>query len=157
MNPAVHLATLFVTLCLLQGCAEAPPAVSANQPDTVPHAAKEPRVSPYTVDVALNAPVTIPEAALHIALVDVADSRCPVGTQCLWAGQAAVTLQVGVIGAEDMQTIVIGTHAPAGMQLPGDTDYAAFRFSLLSLEPAKSAKATTELADYRATVQISAR
>jgi hypothetical protein len=157
MNSAVHRAMLLVTLCLLQACAEAPPVVGAAQADTVLYATKEPRVSPYTVDVSMKSPVTIPEAELHIALVDVADSRCPVGTQCLWAGHAAVTLQVGMIGAEDTQTLVIGTHAPAGMQLPGDADFAAFRFSLLSLEPARSAKATTELAAYRATVQISTR
>src|SRR5215207_9609664 len=63
----------------------------------------------YTVTVSQDRPATIAQEQLTLSLVEVKDSRCPVGTQCIWAGHAAVTLGVGKTGGP-VQPVVIGTE-----------------------------------------------
>jgi len=111
------------------------------------------QVAPYTVTVGVAALATIPEEGLTISVVAVKDDRCPVEVQCVWAGHAAVTLQVSKAGAAD--EIKIGTPAPASMKLPSEATYGSYRFSLLSLEPSKSLSKPAIQSAYRATVQVS--
>ena len=110
-------------------------------------------MAPYTVTVAVGAPATVPEEGLTIAVVAVKDDRCPVEVQCVWAGHAAVTLQVSKAGGS--AEITIGTPAPASMKLPSEATYGPYRFSLLSLEPGKSLSNPAPQSAYRATVQVS--
>jgi hypothetical protein len=48
------------------------------------------------LELVMQKPVTIPVGggSISLTLTDVKDSRCPSGTQCIWAGYAAVTVQL---------------------------------------------------------------
>ena len=107
----------------------------------------------YTVTVAVGAPASVAEEGLTISAVAVKDDRCPVEVQCIWAGHAGVTLQVSKGGSP--AEITIGTPAPASMKLPSEATYGSYRFSLVSLEPAKSLSKPAAQSAYRATVQVS--
>jgi hypothetical protein len=111
-------------------------------------------MAPQTVTLELGKPARIPESGLVIELVAVKDNRCPVEVRCIWAGHAEVTLQVSQAG-QPAKTVVIGTSAPAGMNLPYEAVYESCRFGLEALAPANSLAEPPAKADYRATVQIS--
>lgn len=110
-------------------------------------------MAPSTVTIELGRPARISEEGLLVELVAVKDDRCPVEVKCIWAGHAAVTLHVSKAGkaAED---IVVGTPAPASMNLPFEASYGPYRFTLVTLEPGNSLNPVAQSA-YRATVQVS--
>lgn len=144
-KPALRFALaapLLSLLSIMSACATDPKVPSPSQSSLS-----------YTITLAQGSRVVIAEEALTVELLAVKDSRCPSGVQCVWAGHAAVTVQVSKIGSPP-ETRVIGTRAPASMKLPHDSTYGAYRLSLLGLEPAKSASAPVALPLYRATVQI---
>lgn len=89
-----------------------------------------------------------------LELLSVRDSRCPTDVQCVWAGHAAVTVRASAPGWP-AQDLVIGTSAPAAMNLPGDVTYGRYRVRLVRLEPRPSTRALISPALYRATVQLS--
>lgn len=107
----------------------------------------------YTIIVAEGQPVELREESLKVELKAVKDGRCPSGVRCIWAGHAAVTLQVTKEGSPS-ETVIIGTEAPPAMKLPLEATYGDYRLSLVSLEPGKSIEAVA-LSVYRATIRIS--
>jgi hypothetical protein len=98
--------------------------------------------------------VSMPQAGLTLQLMRVTDSRCPKGVACIWAGHAAVTLRVMAPG-QPAATIVIGTAAPASMNLPFEATAASHRFTLLGLEPQNSQDGPVPVKQYRARVRVS--
>jgi hypothetical protein len=111
-------------------------------------------VKPFAVTVALGKPVLSPEEALTVELLAVKDDRCALEVQCVWSGHAEVTLRVSKLGS-DAKTLVLGTLAPAGMNLPPEATYGSYRFALLGLEPRNSLVRRVPQALYRARVQVS--
>ena len=111
-------------------------------------------MAPYTVTVELGKPAVIPEEALTIELLAVKDNRCAVEVKCVWAGHAEVTLQVCKPGTV-AKALVVGTLAPASMNLPFEATYGSYRFALLGLEPGNSLAKPVAQSAYRATVQVS--
>lgn len=76
------------------------------------------------------------------------DSRCPEGTQCIWAGNAKVKLVVNVNGGR-AETIELNTGS-------GNTAAIVNGYSieLVSLTPARKAGIPTGPRSYRARLQI---
>lgn len=69
-----------LTSCTLLACKKDQPEPSLNQ----------------AFEVQLNQPTSLATSggALSITLTDAQDSRCPLNAYCIWAGYAAVTLQL---------------------------------------------------------------
>ena len=111
--------------------------------------------APHSFTLGYGKKLTLPGGGLTVQFTQVKDSRCPKGVTCIWAGHAAVTLRVGQPG-HAAQAIVIGTAAPANMNLPHEANYASYRFSLLALEPDNSPDAPVPAKRYRARIQVSA-
>lgn len=93
----------------------------------LPPIALPPIPLPAIVELDFGMPVTL-GGQLRIELVDAKDSRCPKDARCIWAGHAAATLKVRQTGLAEA-AIVIGTEAPAGMNLPFAAVYAGYRFA----------------------------
>jgi len=125
IHPLVPAAILWPCLCLLPGCSGSAAPAEASAP-----------MSPasYTVTVSLDRPAIIAQEQLTLRLTDVKDSRCPAGTQCVWAGHAAVSLTVDKPGTPS-QSVVIGTEAPENMKLPGKATYGPYTLVLSRLDP----------------------
>jgi hypothetical protein len=98
--------------------------------------------------------LSVPKAGLTLQLMRVQDSRCPKGVACIWAGHAAVTLKVMAPG-QPAATIVIGTAAPASMNLPFEATAVSHRFTLVALEPQNSQDGPVPVKQYRARVRVS--
>lgn len=114
------------------------------------------QVSPpaHTLVLARGQQATIADASLSVELVEINDSRCPANVTCIWAGHAAVTLQVGRPGSP-AERVVIGTEAPDSMGLPGDAGYAGYSFHLLELERGNADGSTPSVPAQRATIKVS--
>ena len=118
------------------------PAASASAP------------APHSFWLRYGEKLTLPDRALTVQFMRVKDSRCPKDVTCIWAGHAAVTLKVAAPRAA-ATSIVIGTAAPAGMNLPFEASVGPYRFSLLGLEPDNSQAAPVASKQYRARIQVS--
>lgn len=138
----VLAAVLLSLLGIVSACAADP---GANSP--------KPGSPSYTIALTQGNKVLIPEESLSVELVAVKDGRCPQGAQCIWAGHAAVTIQVAKAGSPP-ETLVIGTPAPPHMKLPHEATYGAYRLNLLGLEPANPVPTSATPPRYRATVQV---
>lgn len=76
------------------------------------------------------------------------DSRCPSDVQCVWAGQATVTLLATADGSNSQElTLTIPT--------PDTASFAGYSIQLLSLDPYPVAEQPTEAALYEATLVVS--
>ena len=115
-----------------------------------------PQVSPQadTIVLARGQQVVIADESLTVELVEINDSRCPVKVTCIWAGHAAVTLQVGKPGSPAGR-VVIGTDAPDSMGLPGDADYEGYSYRLVELERGNTDGTTQSVPAQRATIKVS--
>ena len=128
--------SIALALCVIGG-----PAWSAASP------------APQSFWLRYGEKLTLPDRALTVQFTRVKDSRCPKDVACIWAGHAAVTLKVGGPGMA-ARSIVIGTAAPAGMNLPFEAGFGAYRFSLVGLEPDNSQAAPVASKLYRARIQV---
>jgi hypothetical protein len=69
-------------------------------------------------------------SALTISFIGVTeDSRCPVGVQCVWAGNAVVSLSVMVNGDVRSSTSLNTTLTPRSVRIAG------YEISLVALKP----------------------
>lgn len=95
--------------------------------------------------------VTVDEGTLTLRFQDVTqDSRCPVGAQCVWAGEGVVLLRLAQAG-----------HEPAEVTLrttPGKESgsYEGYRVTLRRLDPAPRAEGSPP-ETYLATLQVERR
>lgn len=98
-----------------------------------PTAPSSPSISLPAERIAVRHGETIRAGDLSVTFADVvADSRCPVTVQCIWAGDAAVrvTLQTGAQRSE----VVLHTHG--GDQYPKSARWGGYEIALVDLEPA---------------------
>ena len=91
--------------------------------------------------------------SLYVRFINVVeDSRCPVGVNCIWAGQAVIELVVSFEG-EEPELITLTSQAGkddlAVKQLEG------YLFRLVKVEPPKKKDAEIELEDYKVTLTVS--
>jgi len=147
MPNALLRTTLILLVALLSGCVTDRVVTGGNQQSRVS--------SPvHTVVLTRGQKTVIADESLSIELTEINDSRCPVEVTCIWAGHAAVTLQVGKPGLVAGR-VVIGSEAPSSMNLPSDADYGGYLFHLVELERGSADGSTQPMRSQRATIKVS--
>ena len=146
MPNALLRTALILFIALLSGCVTDRVVTGGDQP---------PRVSSsvHTLVLVHGQKTVIADESLTVELVEINDSRCPVKVTCIWAGHAAVTLQVGKPGSPAGR-VVIGSEAPSSMDLPGDANYAGYLFHLVELERGNADGSTQATSSQRATISV---
>lgn len=100
-------------------------------------------------DLAPGATATIDGGALTLTFDRVAaDSRCPTGVQCVWAGNGAVVLTVAPSSASK-NSVTLNTMLP-----PHAATAAPYQISLVGLAPYPKQGSTIPSASYIATLRI---
>ena len=131
---------------LLAGCGggDSDSAVGRPQPQGEPAA--------YTVQLAGGQAQTITAESLTLTLGQVADSRCPLQAQCVWAGQAVLTVNVAQSGqpAADLALSLDATDP----KVPAQATYRHYTVRLQTLEPSPPPAGGLPLSAYRATVRV---
>lgn len=81
-----------------------------------------------------------------VSLVE--DSRCPTGTNCIWAGNATITVKVTNARGES-KTVDLNTN----LGIKGDT-LGGYQFNLDSLTPHPAANVRIDKSGYTATFSV---
>jgi hypothetical protein len=96
--------------------------------------------------------VTVKGAKLRIRFVAVEnDSRCPADVTCVWAGNAAVQLQLGT--GSGSKTVTLNTSKSPSFL--GETEYRGYKVKLVELSPYPRSDRKIARRDYTATLLIS--
>ena len=147
MPTAMLRAASAILAIVVAGCAATPAAGSGGESqDTSPGV--------HTLVLARGQKSTVGDEPLSVELTAISDSRCPARVTCIWAGHATVTLQVGTPGSAAGE-VIIGTEAPANMNLPQDASYAGYRFQLIELTPGNADGSTSSVPVQSATIRVS--
>lgn len=96
--------------------------------------------------------VTVKGTKLRIRFIAVEnDSRCPTDVTCVWAGNAAVQLQLGI--GRVSKTVTLNTSK--GPSFVGETEYRGYKVKLVELSPYPRSNRKIGRRDYTATLLVS--
>ena len=96
--------------------------------------------------------VTVKGTKLRIRFVAVEnDSRCPSDVTCVWAGNAAVRLQLGT--GRGSKTVTLNTSKSPSFV--GETEYHGYKVKLVELSPYPRSDRKIARHDYTATLLVS--
>ena len=96
--------------------------------------------------------VTVKGTKLRIRFVAVEnDSRCPSDVTCVWAGNAAVQLQLGT--GRGSKTVTLNTSKSPSFA--GETEYRGYKVKLVDLSPYPRSDRKIVRRDYTATLLVS--
>lgn len=130
-----------VVLVVLAACSSGPAARIRTQ---------EAPPAEGTVVLAIGAAQRAPGTDLTLTFeAVVADSRCPTGTQCIWAGDAAARVRMA---APNLAPANATLHT--NLDTARETAYGPWKVSLQAVTPAPSANAAVRPEDYRVTLLI---
>jgi len=102
---------------------------------------------PFTLFVRQKAQV----AELQLQFLGVSqDSRCPVDVECVWAGNAKITLKVSLKDSTQETVITINSYTE-----PREAIYEGFRIEFVDLRPVPRSDRPINPAEYRVTLKVS--
>ena len=106
----------------------------------------------YTVQLTGGQPQALPNEPLTLTLANVSDSRCPAQAQCVWAGQAVLTVTAAQTGvpAVDLALSLDATQP----KVPAEATYRNYVVKLQALEPAVPPSGGLPLSAYKATLRV---
>src|SRR5215207_8862677 len=97
--------------------------------------------------------VTLDGGGLLVRLARVAsDSRCPVGVNCVWAGNAEVVFEVGARGRRGRTTLTLNTNASP--ERPGEGRSGRYTLKLVGLAPQPRGDGKIAAGRYTATLLV---
>ncbi len=100
-----------------------------------------------------NQTASIGSENLSVKFVNVAeDSRCPVGVECIWAGQAKIELE---IKQKDEEPEIIVLISQAGREELAKKDIDGYSIRLLEVKPPRLPQQELRLSDYIISISIS--
>ena len=108
----------------------------------------EGRDKPGSISVEIHQEKSVPSAGFKIKFAEmVEDSRCPVGTTCIWAGNAKVKIEIrGRGGARSFE--LNSTTQPAVV------NYSGYEIKLTSLTPRPAVNVRINPDKYLATFEV---
>jgi hypothetical protein len=102
---------------------------------------------PFTLSVRQKAQV----GELQIQFLGVSqDSRCPMDVECIWAGNAKITLKVSLKDSTKETVITINSYTE-----PTAAVYEGFRIEFVDLRPVPRSDRPINPAEYRVTLKVS--
>jgi hypothetical protein len=97
--------------------------------------------------------VTLKGERLRVKFVAVEDdSRCPANVRCVWAGNAAVRLEVSM-SRRDSKSLTLNTSRSSA--LVGETQYRGYKLRLVGLDPYPRSDQKIAAGDYTVTLLVS--
>jgi len=102
---------------------------------------------PQTVEVLIHKQVTA-RAGIKITFVAlVEDSRCPVDVDCIWAGNAKITVRVTKNGrSKVLELNTMGRESPP--------EFGGYKFRLMGLTPKPASNIRINRNGYRASIEV---
>ncbi|UCC81236.1 MAG: hypothetical protein JSW64_07740 [Candidatus Zixiibacteriota bacterium] len=147
MRASLKLTALIMSACFIISCGYACKKQS-----------KETEIQKTTISASLdssfqlmhNQTAVIEPENLSIKFVNVTeDSRCPVGVECIWAGQAKIEVE---IKREDEEPEIIVLTSQAGREELAEMQVKDYFIKLLKVEPPRQKDVELKLSDYNITL-----
>lgn len=126
----MRFATILLLLAAMAGCQSAYAPVESELGEEV--------------EIGYGSYAVLPEEGITVNFDEVVDSRCPVNVQCVWAGNAEVSLRI------NREEVVLNTNS--GMQRSAEVDGYTVRLSKVTPEPVHGSKEITE--EYRIRIVV---
>ena len=104
----------------------------------------EPGSTAGTVTLRYGGTVTV--AGKSVSFTEIADSRCPKDVVCVWAGDAAVSLESG------NESVVLHTNPSSGAS---EAKLAGLTITLVEVKPEPVGSSETKKSDYVITIRAS--
>lgn len=147
MNFAYRPRFIFLTCLMVLSCWN---AAEANPPTRV--SAQAPRLG-REFTLRARQQITLPREGLRIKFVSVnEDSRCPTDVQCVWAGNAAVRLDVSIRG-KGSKTLTLNTNNRSPSV--DENLYRSYKLKLVDLRPYPRSNRKIAPGDYVVTLLVS--
>ena len=136
---------------LVATCASAPAGTTrSGVVEKTPSGVVEKTPSAVSVVLAIGASKRVPDTNLTVKFeAVVADSRCPTGTTCVWAGDTAVKIQM-TAPKTTPASAVLHTNLRTAPPVVHD----GWRIKLIGVTPAPTADGPPRPEDYRITLLI---
>ena len=146
--PPTTASLLLLALAIGSGCRS-----NGERPDgPVVPSAPAPQTAPVSREVVLAPGQSARADGLTVTFDGVsADSRCPIGVQCVWEGDAVVVVTVREPSREAAN---LELHTSG--RYPREGTYGRYRVRLVSLAPQPREGEGVPAGEYRATVLVSA-
>lgn len=97
--------------------------------------------------------VTFAREGLRLRFVRVAaDSRCPTGVDCVWAGNAEAVIEVGARNRRVSKTLRLNTNASP--ERPAEDKYRTYTVKLVELKPYPRTTRKIKQGEYTATLLV---
>jgi hypothetical protein len=133
MRPGASLVAILGTVGLLAACANDPTGPEVDESFTL----------------APGECTTLEPTGTHVRFLRVAgDSRCPLQVQCVWAGDAAVVLEIAPRDGDAMEHTLHTNEEPKAVVL------GRYELTLLELSPYPVVPGDIDPDDYRATLVL---
>ncbi|MBI2473435.1 hypothetical protein HYV70_02695 [Candidatus Uhrbacteria bacterium] len=142
---------LFITNVVLTGVG----CITSNSQDENPNSSsadmKTTLDTPFTLAPSQSIEVNTPEnSELTMTFASVEnDSRCPIGAQCVWTGEATVQLTISSAAMTEQSISLKTNNQPV--------EFNGYLITLIDLSPVPIMDAETDPNDYRATLSVSKR
>ncbi len=96
---------------------------------------------------------TLDGEGLRLRFVRVAaDSRCPTGVECVWAGNAEVLIEVGAKSGRRKSVLRLNTNASP--ERPAESKYGRYTVKLLELSPYPREGRKLAASEYTVTILV---
>jgi hypothetical protein len=97
--------------------------------------------------------VTFKGESLRLRFVRVSeDSRCPTNVDCIWAGNAGVSIEASAGGARGRKVLTLNTNAGQGRA--GEVEYMRYTVKLVGLSPYPQSTRKIRQGEYIATLLV---
>jgi len=93
--------------------------------------------------------VTIKKLSIKFSAVN-SESRCPTGVQCIWAGNAAIAVE---ISKKNKKPVPATLNTNTGVQ-PNELDYKGYKIKLVGLNPYPKINEAIDEKDYEVTLIV---
>jgi len=151
---ASRLAALLALALVAASCYATVPRTGDEATRDLPPETRVPAGRSTELTIAMLGHARWAEAGLEVAFTNVvSDSRCPEGTNCVWAGNAVVELTATRGGQSETFAVRLGPGS-TGDATPDFVDRLGFRFEIVRLDPVPAAGRTIDRLSYQVRVRV---
>lgn len=143
---------ILLSVLISAGCYGNPfsPHTGAGEPTTVPVAS----AAETNAMVNIRFDEVVSHDGLKLGWLEISDSRCPTGVNCVWAGEVKVTLEVTNTLAEGGEPVEVRLTLQA-RQGPATASVFGYELELLNVDPYPKDQVTTARGHYVAVIKVS--
>ena len=142
---------ILLSVLMSAGCSGSSASSGPGKGGITPGSVSSARVTSGVVEIRFDEIVT--HLDLELRWLEVKDSRCPIGVNCLWEGEVKVILEAARAEEEGEEPVEFQLTLRAG-QKPETASVFGYELELLNVDPHPKDGVTPERSDYMSKIEI---